>query len=76
MLFRSAILAEIESRRAAIIAATAALFTVASANAQQARWNLPSDYPLVAPNYADKRRDLAERDAKRQMERALKARSR
>ena len=25
----------------------------------RARWNLPSDYPMVAPNYAEKRRDLA-----------------
>ena len=25
----------------------------------RARWGLNSDYPLVAPNYADKRRDLA-----------------
>lgn len=25
----------------------------------RARWNLPADYPLVAPNYAEKRRDLA-----------------
>lgn len=25
----------------------------------KARWNLPADYPLVAPNYTDKRRDLA-----------------
>ena len=23
------------------------------------RWDLPSDYPMVAPNYADKRRELA-----------------
>ena len=23
------------------------------------RWNLPSDYPMVAPNYAEKRRTLA-----------------
>ena len=23
------------------------------------RWNLPDDYPLVAPNYAERRRDLA-----------------
>lgn len=23
------------------------------------RWNLPGDYPMVAPNYADKRRELA-----------------
>ena len=23
------------------------------------RWNLPSDYPMVAPNYAEKRRELA-----------------
>ena len=23
------------------------------------RWNLPADYPLVAPNYAEKRRELA-----------------
>lgn len=27
----------------------------------KARWNLASDYPLVAPNYADKRRDLAKK---------------
>ncbi|WP_088309074.1 MucR family transcriptional regulator [Novosphingobium sp. B 225] len=27
----------------------------------KARWNLPADYPLVAPNYADKRRDLAKK---------------
>jgi predicted transcriptional regulator len=25
------------------------------------RWNLPVDYPMVAPNYAAKRRDLAEK---------------
>ena len=25
----------------------------------RARWNLPSDYPMVAPNYAEKRRELA-----------------
>ena len=25
----------------------------------KARWNLPGDYPLVAPAYAEKRRDLA-----------------
>lgn len=25
----------------------------------RARWSLPADYPLVAPNYAEKRRDLA-----------------
>jgi predicted transcriptional regulator len=25
----------------------------------RARWNLPADYPLVAPNYAETRRDLA-----------------
>ena len=23
------------------------------------RWNLPADYPMVAPNYAEKRRELA-----------------
>lgn len=23
------------------------------------RWNLPADYPMVAPNYAEKRRNLA-----------------
>lgn len=23
------------------------------------KWGLPSDYPMVAPNYADKRRDMA-----------------
>lgn len=27
----------------------------------RARWNLPSDYPMVAPNYAAKRRDLAKK---------------
>jgi predicted transcriptional regulator len=25
----------------------------------RARWGLPADYPMVAPNYAEKRRDLA-----------------
>lgn len=25
----------------------------------RARWNLPADYPMVAPSYAEKRRDLA-----------------
>jgi predicted transcriptional regulator len=25
------------------------------------RWNLPTDYPMVAPNYAEKRRDLAKK---------------
>jgi len=25
------------------------------------RWNLPSDYPMVAPNYAETRRDLAKK---------------
>jgi predicted transcriptional regulator len=23
------------------------------------RWNLPADYPMVAPNYAERRRELA-----------------
>ena len=27
----------------------------------KARWSLPADYPLVAPNYAEKRRDLAKK---------------
>ncbi len=27
----------------------------------KARWDLPSDYPLVAPNYAATRRDLAKK---------------
>lgn len=27
----------------------------------RARWNLPSDYPMVAPNYAATRRDLAKK---------------
>jgi predicted transcriptional regulator len=27
----------------------------------RARWGLPSDYPMVAPDYADKRRDLAKK---------------
>ena len=25
------------------------------------RWNLPGDYPMVAPNYATKRRELAKK---------------
>ncbi len=25
------------------------------------RWNLPSDYPMVAPSYAEKRRELAKK---------------
>ena len=25
----------------------------------RARWNLPADYPMVAPAYAEKRRELA-----------------
>ena len=25
------------------------------------RWGLPADYPMVAPNYAEKRRDLAKK---------------
>ncbi len=27
----------------------------------RARWNLPGDYPMVAPNYAEKRRELAKK---------------
>ena len=27
----------------------------------RARWNLPADYPMVAPNYAAKRRELAKK---------------
>ncbi|WPZ07586.1 MucR family transcriptional regulator [Pelagerythrobacter marinus] len=27
----------------------------------RARWGLPSDYPMVAPDYAEKRRDLAKK---------------
>ena len=27
----------------------------------RARWNLPSNYPMVAPNYAEKRRELAKK---------------
>ena len=27
----------------------------------RARWSLPSDYPMVAPNYAEKRRELAKK---------------
>ena len=27
----------------------------------RARWDLPSDYPMVAPAYAEKRRDLAKK---------------
>ena len=25
------------------------------------RWGLPTDYPMVAPNYAEQRRDLAKK---------------
>ena len=27
----------------------------------RAKWNLPTDYPMVAPNYAEQRRDLAKK---------------
>ena len=27
----------------------------------RARWNLPADYPMVAPEYAEKRRELAKK---------------
>ncbi|WP_298337761.1 MucR family transcriptional regulator [uncultured Erythrobacter sp.] len=27
----------------------------------RAKWKLPADYPMVAPNYAEKRRDLAKK---------------
>ena len=27
----------------------------------RAKWNLPSDYPMVAPNYAEQRRSLAKK---------------
>ena len=27
----------------------------------RARWGLPADYPMVAPNYAEKRRELAKK---------------
>ncbi|WNO54712.1 MucR family transcriptional regulator [Stakelama saccharophila] len=27
----------------------------------RAKWNLPSDYPMVAPNYAEQRRNLAKK---------------
>jgi predicted transcriptional regulator len=30
-------------------------------NEYRARWGLPSDYPMVAPAYAEKRRDLAKK---------------
>jgi predicted transcriptional regulator len=30
-------------------------------DAYRARWGLASDYPMVAPDYADKRRDLAKK---------------
>ena len=30
-------------------------------DAYRARWNLPSDYPMVAPNYAKKRSSLAKK---------------
>ena len=28
-------------------------------DAYRAKWNLPADYPMVAPNYAERRRNLA-----------------
>ena len=28
-------------------------------HAYRAKWNLPADYPMVAPNYAERRRNLA-----------------
>ena len=30
-------------------------------NEYRARWDLPSDYPMVAPDYAETRRDLAKK---------------
>ena len=30
-------------------------------DAYRARWNLPADYPMVAPAYAEKRRELAKK---------------
>jgi predicted transcriptional regulator len=27
----------------------------------RAKWNLPADYPMVAPNYAEQRRTLAKK---------------
>jgi predicted transcriptional regulator len=27
----------------------------------RAKWNLPADYPMVAPNYAEQRRSLAKK---------------
>ena len=30
-------------------------------DAYRAKWNLPSDYPMVAPNYAQQRRTLAKK---------------
>ena len=32
-----------------------------STDEYRARWSLGSDYPLVAPNYAEKRRELAKK---------------
>ena len=32
-----------------------------SPNEYRARWNLPPDYPMVAPNYAQKRSDFAKK---------------
>jgi len=32
-----------------------------SPDAYRAKWGLPADYPMVAPNYAAKRRELAKR---------------
>jgi predicted transcriptional regulator len=28
----------------------------------RARWNLPADYPMIAPTYAEKRRELAKKN--------------
>ncbi len=30
-------------------------------NDYRAKWNLPSDYPMIAPNYAEQRRTLAKK---------------
>jgi len=30
-------------------------------DAYRAKWNLPADYPMVAPNYADRRSELAKK---------------
>lgn len=42
----------------------------------RAKWNLPPDYPMIAPNYAAERSKIAKRARKRQLSSASEAKKR